>query len=115
MRRLPPELIRRVADFSLLSDMLSLVLLDKSSYQNMIATVYKSVTLTSTRQLTSFSNTMCSTRPYISKPTFYLLPCGLSIKMLPDEVTARYSPEIEHAIINSLHATTNIRLDLGSA
>ncbi|KAG9096486.1 hypothetical protein FS749_008371 [Ceratobasidium sp. UAMH 11750] len=110
MPRLPPELVQRVEDFCSSSDILSFVLVDKSSYRYAIGMLYKCVMLTSKTQIARFSDTMCSNRPCMDLPALRTLPIILYIS-LPDEATVQPSPEIDHAIMNILHATINI-LDL---
>ncbi|KAG9085862.1 hypothetical protein FS749_004062 [Ceratobasidium sp. UAMH 11750] len=110
--RMTPELVRHVAEFSPLSTVLRLVLLNKDCHRSTISIIYQAVTITSTDQLERFSDAL-----FCGEPSLRLCTRSLHIR-----ATGDYSLHDLHAIPSDIHTLllvtdnlTELTLDLHSS
>ncbi|KAG9085863.1 hypothetical protein FS749_004063 [Ceratobasidium sp. UAMH 11750] len=107
--RITPELVRHVAEFSPLSSVLYLVLLNKACYRNTISVIYQVVTITSADQLGRFSHAILSGQSSL----------GPFTRSLYVRATGNYSfnelrtiPSDIHSLLLATENLTELTLDL---
>ncbi|KAG8761036.1 hypothetical protein FRC12_009465 [Ceratobasidium sp. 428] len=102
MQQMPIELLQRVAAFSRLSGLQSLVLLNSYFYQNLIFTMYRVIHITSLKQTIKLCDTIMSGRSSLS-----LYPRSLGIEIEDPNLVVQ-KPEIQRRLRGLLLAINNV-------
>ncbi|KAG8761789.1 hypothetical protein FRC12_009336 [Ceratobasidium sp. 428] len=102
MQQMPIELLQRVAAFSRLSGLQSLVLLNSRFYQNLISMMYRVVHITSLKQTIKLCDTMMSGRSSLG-----LYPRSLGIEIKDPNLVVQ-KPEIQRRLRGLLLAIDNV-------
>ncbi|QRV92830.1 hypothetical protein RhiJN_20848 [Ceratobasidium sp. AG-Ba] len=110
MLRLPLEVERRVAHWSALGDLGSMLRLDKASYLNLISLFYQNITINTTEQLDLFFAAITSDIPAIDRTPLRLLPRTLVISQANQ--SASPNPDTIVTILADLVRLEELQLEL---